>query len=130
MLDFSEYQLEDAYSRMEMNTQGWTRHTPHEVDFVESACELTKESNILDMGCGFGRHSIELAKRGYNHVSAYDFSPRLVGKAKELAGDCIVNFEVKDCRHLRRTASFDAVVCLYDVIGSFRTLFMLLRIRI
>ena len=40
MLDFSEYQLEDAYSRMEMNTQSWTRYTPHEVDFVEKVCNL------------------------------------------------------------------------------------------
>lgn len=122
MLDFSEYQLEDAYSRMEMDTQGWTRHTPHEVDFIEKACRITSDSNILDVGCGSGRHSIELAKRGYTHLSAYDFSPRLINKAKEQAKFYDIDFEVKDCRHLRRIASFDAVICLYDVIGSFRTI--------
>lgn len=121
MLDFSEYQLEDAYSRMEMNTQGWTHHTSHEVDFVESACKLNQESNILDIGCGIGRHSLELAKRGYQHITAYDFSPRLIQKAIDISSGYDINFDVKDCRHLRRTASFDAVICLYDVIGSFRT---------
>ena len=121
MLNFSEYQLEDAYSRMEMNTQGWTRHTPHEVDFITNACQLTAESNILDMGCGLGRHSIELAKRGYKHLAAYDFSPRLIEKAIELAKTDKINFKVKDCRRLHRKAAFDAVICLYDVIGSFRT---------
>lgn len=122
MLDFSEYQLEDAYSRMEMKTQSWTKHTPHEVDFVATACKLKKDSNILDIGCGIGRHSLELAKRGYTHLTAYDFSPRLIQKAKELAHGYDIDFEVKDCRHLRRSAHFDAVICLYDVIGSFRTL--------
>ena len=121
MLDFSEYQLEDAYSRMDMNTQGWTRHTHHEVDFIEKACRLNPNSLILDVGCGQGRHAIELAKRGYVGVTAYDFSPRLISKAKEQAVDYDINFEVKDCRHLRRSASFDAVTCLYDVIGSFRS---------
>ena len=82
MLDFSEHQLEDAYSRMEMNVQGWTKFTPHEIDFVEKACGLRKDSLILDAGCGAGRHSIELAKRGYRHLTAYDFSPRLLAQAE------------------------------------------------
>ena len=122
MLDFSEYQLEDAYSRMEMNTQGWTQHTSHEVEFAETACQLNHDSHILDIGCGIGRHSVELAKRGYRHITAYDFSPRLIQKAIDLSSGYDINYDVKDCRHLRRTASFDAVICLYDVIGSFRTL--------
>lgn len=121
MLDFSEYQLEDAYSRMEMNTQAWTKHTAAEIDFIERVCQLNINNRILDLGCGQGRHSIELARRGYTAVTAYDFSSRLVKKAKEQAGDYLINFEVKDCRHLKRTSAFDAVICLYDVIGSYRT---------
>lgn len=121
MLDFSEYQLEDAYSRMEMKNQAWTRHTSDEIDFIERTCNLQKESEILDMGCGQGRHSIELAKRGYIHLAAYDFSRRLIDKAKKQAEGLNIQFEVKDCRHLRWNAVFDMVLCLYDVIGSFRT---------
>ena len=121
MLDFSEYQLEDAYSRMEMSSQGWTRYTPVEIDFIEQNCNLRKDSEILDMGCGQGRHSIELAHRGYTHLTAYDFSARLINKAKEQAKGLAVNFEVRDCRHLRWNAIYDTVLCLYDVIGSFRT---------
>lgn len=123
MLDFSERQLEDAYSRMDMNVQGWTRHTSHEIDFVEKACGITPESHVLDVGCGQGRHTLELAKRGYKQLTAYDFSPRLLDQAKansEELGYTVV-FDVKDCRHLRRGATYDAVLCLYDVIGSFRT---------
>lgn len=122
MLDFSEHQLEDAYSRMEMNVQGWTKYTPHEIDFVEKACGLRKDSLILDAGCGAGRHSLELAKRGYRHLTAYDFSPRLLAQAEKKAEEqgYVIDLERKDCRHLRRGGIYDAVICLYDVIGSFR----------
>ena len=123
MLDFSEYQLQDAYSRMDMNAQRWTRHTLHEIDYVERTCCITPDSCILDAGCGQGRHIIELAKRGYNHLTAYDFSTRLLDFARTKAEEqgCLIDFEVKDCRHLRRGATYDCVLCLYDVIGSFRT---------
>ena len=121
MLDFSEYQLEDAYSRMEMDAQAWTKHTSGKIDYVEQMCGLKSSCSILDVGCGQGRHSIELARRGYTAITAYDFSPRLVRKAQEKAGDLPITFGVKDCRHLKRTASYDAVICLYDVIGSFRS---------
>ena len=121
MLDFSEYQLEDAYSRMNMSEQKWAHHTSHEIDFVEKYCSLKKKNRILDMGCGQGRHAIELAKRRYIDITAYDFSPRLISKAKELAKGYKINFEVKDCRHLQHSANFDTIICLYDVIGSFRS---------
>lgn len=121
MLNFSESQLEDAYSRMEMGNQGWTRFTSTEIDYVEKQCNLNKDSEILDIGCGQGRHSIELAKRGYKHLTAYDFSSRLIDKAKEQANSYSIKFDVRDCRHLKMTSSYDAVICLYDVIGSYRS---------
>lgn len=123
MLDFSEHQLQDAYSRMDMDVQGWTKYTPHEIDFVERVCGLNKNSVILDAGCGAGRHTLELAKRGYKNLTAYDFSPRLLRQALAKAAKYgfKINFEEKDCRHLRRGGVFDVVICLYDVIGSFRS---------
>ena len=73
------------------------------------------------MGCGQGRHSIELASRGYSHITAYDFSERLIDKARKQAGYLPITFDVKDCRHLKRGSNYDVVLCLYDVIGSFRS---------
>lgn len=122
MMDFSELQLKEAYSRMDMNVQKWTLHTIHEVDYVVKECELFQDSCILDIGCGSGRHTLELAKRGYKNLVAYDFSEKLLDQARaksvEFANQ--ITFDKKDCRHLSERAKYDAVICLYDVIGSFR----------
>lgn len=53
---------------MDMRNQPWTRHTAKEIDYIEKACELHGAARILDVGCGFGRHSIELARRQYDVV--------------------------------------------------------------
>jgi cyclopropane fatty-acyl-phospholipid synthase-like methyltransferase len=39
--------------------------TKTEVDFLEKELKLKKGTKILDLVCGHGRHTIELAKRGY-----------------------------------------------------------------
>jgi SAM-dependent methyltransferase len=55
---------------------------------VESLCKIfdkykmAKDSKILDLSCGIGRHSIPLAKRGYN-VIGYDISSLYLQKARE-----------------------------------------------
>jgi SAM-dependent methyltransferase len=57
---------------------------------VESLCKIfdeykiPKDSKILDLSCGIGRHSIPLAKRGYN-VIGYDISSLYLQKAREWA---------------------------------------------
>ena len=121
-LDFSAEQLEDAYSRMEMQFQPWTRHTSQEVDFIIEHTSLKKGNVILDMGCGQGRHSIELARRGFQ-VTGVDFSERLLkiaqNNAKEAGLD--IRFLNRDCRNLSLRGTYDLILCLYDVIGSYRT---------
>ncbi|MDP3581080.1 MAG: class I SAM-dependent methyltransferase, partial [Ignavibacteria bacterium] len=43
----------------------FTTGTLGEVDFIEKEINYDKAKKILDIGCGTGRHSVELAKRGY-----------------------------------------------------------------
>ncbi len=43
----------------------FTLGTKGEVDFIEKEIGFDRSKEILDLGCGTGRHSIELAKRGY-----------------------------------------------------------------
>ena len=42
------------------------KRTKIETDFIIKALKLKKGARILDHCCGHGRHSVELAKRGYN----------------------------------------------------------------
>ena len=46
--------------------ESFTENTISEVNFLEEEFKLSKGSSIFDVGCGTGRHSLELARRGYN----------------------------------------------------------------
>ena len=122
-LEFSELQLKEAYERMNMTDQPWTHGTDKELDFVESFIEWGKDSEILDLGCGQGRHSIELYKRGYENISGVDFSEQNIKKASALAREhsTFPMFMCADARKLKLGRKFDVVLCLFDVIGSFRS---------
>jgi cyclopropane fatty-acyl-phospholipid synthase-like methyltransferase len=44
---------------------GFTKGTVQEVDFLVEELKLEQGARILDIGCGAGRHSLELARRGF-----------------------------------------------------------------
>lgn len=121
MLEFSAEQLNDAYSRMDLNNQPWAKGTAKEIDVIEKLAQFRPEATILDVGCGQGRHSIELAKRGYKVVGV-DASATHIQKAKGNAEGLDVTFQVWDARKRLPGKAFDYVICLYDVIGSYRSL--------
>jgi 2-polyprenyl-3-methyl-5-hydroxy-6-metoxy-1,4-benzoquinol methylase len=55
------------------DNESFTTGTTGEVDFIENEIGYNKSFKILDVGCGTGRHSLELARRGYN-VTGIDLS--------------------------------------------------------
>lgn len=121
-LDFSEQQLKEAYSRMDMPAQSWTRGTKNEIDFISEYVNLRQDTSVLDLGCGQGRHSLELSSRSIDNVIGVDFSERHINMAREkaLERDVKANFLCGDVRSLRLGNKYDLILCLYDVIGSFR----------
>lgn len=121
-LDFSEQQLKEAYSRMDMPVQPWTKGTKNEIDFIANYVELKTGISVLDLGCGQGRHSLELAKRGVGNVIGVDFSESHINRAREdaLRQEVKANFLCGDVRAMHLGYKYDLVLCLYDVIGSFR----------
>ena len=75
----------------------------------------TKKISIVDIGCGTGRHSIELAKRGYQ-VTGIDLSASMLDKAKEKANDqnLQIDFQQQDARKLNFKKQFDMAIMLCE----------------
>jgi SAM-dependent methyltransferase len=91
--------------------QAFTTGTEQEVDFLVDELSLVPGMQVLDAGCGPGRHSLALGRRGIG-VVGIDLSPDFVELAREAAGELPVEFHVGDVRALDYDAEFDAVICL------------------
>jgi SAM-dependent methyltransferase len=89
----------------------FTKGTVQEIDFLVDALELRPGMRVLDAGCGPGRHSLELGRRGINVVGV-DTSPDFLALALAEAGDLPVEFHEADVRELAYADAFDAVICL------------------
>lgn len=88
----------------------FTKGTDQEVDFLVEALGLQRGDRVLDVGCGPGRHSHALARRGVEVVGV-DLSERFVQLAKRDA-PVGATFVRGDARCLPVSASFDAVISL------------------
>jgi SAM-dependent methyltransferase len=100
------------------NDNIFTKNTLKEVDFLEDVLSLKPKDKILDIGCGTGRHSTELAKRGYN-LTGIDISAGMLEIAQQSALEAGVNirFVKSDARSFSLDDTFDAAICLCE--GSF-----------
>jgi SAM-dependent methyltransferase len=96
-----------------------------EADFIDGLLKghgglSTRE--ILDVGCGTGRHAIGLAERGYR-VHGVDLSEYMLSRARVRVAELpasvrdLLSFSVGDARHLDLGRQFDAVVSLFHVIS-------------
>ncbi|WP_151736860.1 class I SAM-dependent methyltransferase ['Paenibacillus yunnanensis' Narsing Rao et al. 2020] len=107
----------DQHAPHYMNN-GFTKNTLAEVDFVLEELGLSPGGSILDIGCGTGRHSIELAKRGYR-VTGVDLSAGMLEEARKAAAEARIQVEWVQCDAVKYMAgsAFDAVICLCE--GAF-----------
>ncbi|RHO54679.1 class I SAM-dependent methyltransferase [Eubacterium sp. AM05-23] len=53
---------------LDIKNQSWVENTVDKVAFIIKTLKLNGTEKILDMACGFGRHSLEFARRGYEVV--------------------------------------------------------------
>ncbi|GAB2975196.1 SAM-dependent methyltransferase [Saccharothrix stipae] len=90
--------------------------TVEEIDFVEERLGLAPRSRILDVPCGSGRHSVELARRGHR-VTGVDLSAEAIGHARRAAAGLDVELVHADMREIPQDNAFDAVVCLGNSFG-------------
>ncbi len=110
-------QLFENYAKS-YDKESFTKGTISEVDFIEQEINFDKSKTILDIGCGTGRHAIELAKRGYS-VTGVDLSDAQLNRAKQKAlnAGVKVNFLKKDARKLDYDKTFDVAIMLCE--GAF-----------
>jgi len=93
--------------------------TPDEVSRILALTQCSGGS-VLDLCCGPGRHSVELARRGFK-VTGVDRSPFLLAKAREHATKSGVSVEwvKQDMRDFIRLGSFDLACSLFTSFGYF-----------
>jgi len=95
--------------------------TKMEVDMIEELLDLNRGDRILDLCCGNGKHSIELAGRGYRNVYGLDYSKDLLnialGRAREEGLN--ISFRWGDARHLPYPDDFDVVIMMGNSFGYF-----------
>ena len=99
--------------------------TRKEVDLFSEIIGLSRDDKILDLCCGQGRHSLELASRGFQYVEGLDRSHYLIQKAKAQAkkDGLNVRFREGDARNLRHLPdTFDVVIILGNSFGYFETI--------
>jgi SAM-dependent methyltransferase len=92
---------------------GFTKGSEQEVAFLLDVLRLEPNQRILDVGCGPGRHAIELARAGLA-VTGVDVSARFLDIAAESARAAGVRasfFEV-DARTMPFDDEFDAVISI------------------
>jgi 2-polyprenyl-3-methyl-5-hydroxy-6-metoxy-1,4-benzoquinol methylase len=96
----------------------YTQGTVGECDFIEKEIGHNKSTKILDIGCGTGRHAIELTKRGYKVVGV-DLSESQLKRAREKAAQqkLKIDFQQHDARKLPFKHEFDLVIMLCE--GAF-----------
>jgi 2-polyprenyl-3-methyl-5-hydroxy-6-metoxy-1,4-benzoquinol methylase len=96
----------------------FTQGTMGECDFIEKEINFNKSLKIIDIGCGTGRHSIELAKRGYR-VTGIDLSESQLDRAKEKAKaeNLQIDFRRHDARQLPFKNEYDLAIMLCE--GAF-----------
>ncbi len=95
--------------------------TRAEVDGLVGLLGLTPGARVLDLCCGFGRHSLELARRGYR-VTGLDLSPDLLrhAQAASAAEGLAVEWIQSDMREIPTPPQpYDAVLMLFSSFGVF-----------
>jgi SAM-dependent methyltransferase len=93
---------------------------PHEVDALLLLLCIEPGAAVLDLCCGVGRHSMELARRGYR-VTGVDRTAAYLNTARErAAAEALpVEWVQADMREFVRPGAFDAAINLFTSFGYF-----------
>jgi cyclopropane fatty-acyl-phospholipid synthase-like methyltransferase len=91
-------------------------HTAREADSLVRALDVSPRAELLDVPCGGGRLSLELASRGH-HLTGVDWSHEFLAHARSSDAARDVTWERRDMRDLPWPARFDGAFCLGNSFG-------------
>ena len=93
--------------------------TRGEIDFLVNSLALAPAARVLDVGCAFGRHSIELGRRGYRALGL-DPAAAMIEAAKAQAAEAGVDvaFQQAAGEDFCHAEPFDAAICLFTTLGQ------------
>jgi SAM-dependent methyltransferase len=113
----------DLYDEFRMRT-GFGRvpdeETQKDVNFICDVLELHEGAKVLDLFCGAGRHSLELARRGYS-ATGIELNPDYLELGKK-SGKVIANapkFIQGDVRYVDFGEGYDAALVMFQSFGYF-----------
>lgn len=92
--------------------------TEAEVDFIEDVSSLKPDAAVLDLMCGYGRHTLELAKRGYT-VTAIDNLPDYIEEIQEKGKSFSVQTQLSSLTKMDLSGTYDAVICMGNSFSFF-----------
>ncbi|MEM4325777.1 MAG: methyltransferase domain-containing protein [Candidatus Pacearchaeota archaeon] len=121
--DWWKYIFDSLYLKTDGDVVNDLDITKKEIDYFLSILNISKEQKILDLCCGHGRHSLELARRGFKNVEGLDKSRVLIQKAKKLMAEeglSSLKFREGDARKTPyQNNEFDFVLILGNSFGYF-----------
>lgn len=100
---------------LDIQDLSWVEHIKQQVDFLIKRLDLKGNERVLDLACGFGRHSLELAKRGFCVVGV-DLTKDYIDFASQIAQEkgLDAEFILSDIREVSFQNEFDLVLNMGD----------------
>lgn len=100
---------------LDIKNASWTEDTENQVSFIFKALGLVGNERILDLACGYGRHALSFARRGFSVVGV-DITKEYIDDAIRAAHDESLNatFILSDIRDVVFSNEFDVVLNLAD----------------
>lgn len=114
------HEQDSFWETMPMFGQRLIEAAPQDIDSILSLLSITPGSTVLDLCCGVGRHSLELARRGYR-VTGVDRTAAYLQIARDRAEAEGLDLEwiQADMREFMRPEAYAAAINVYTSFGYF-----------
>ncbi len=95
------------------------------INLIQREVPKPTDSKVLDVCCGAGRHTLALARRGYD-VTGFDLSHFLISQAKKNINHATeknlkAKFDIRDMKNFAYKAKFDIAINIFSSFGYFES---------